>query len=183
MPCDSGAAGFWVTAPVPIATTILAVMGQIELHLTASAPSRAAGEAALEAALQDIRGVLGAIIYSVDGRSLEAVVGDLLRAQRFSIAVAESCSGGLLASRLTDVPGSSDYFERGAVCYSNRSKTEWLGVPDALIAAHGAVSEPVAVAMAEGIRDRTPSDVGIGVPGGRPSSLNLNRASVLRNSR
>jgi nicotinamide-nucleotide amidase len=155
----------WLTAPVPIATTILAVMGQIELHLTASAPSRAAGEAALDVALQEIRGALGAIVYSVDGRPLEAVVGDLLRAKQFSIAVAESCSGGLLASRLTDVPGSSDYFERGAVVYSNRSKTEWLGVPDALIAAHGAVSEPVALAMAEGIRDRTPSDVGIGVTG------------------
>jgi nicotinamide-nucleotide amidase len=155
----------WLTAPVPIATTILAVMGQIELHLTASAPSRADGDAALEAAVQELRSALGAILYSADGRPLEAVVGDLLRAKQFSIAVAESCSGGLLASRLTDVPGSSDYFERGAVVYSNRSKTEWLGVPDALIAAHGAVSEPVAVAMAEGIRDRTPSDVGIGVTG------------------
>jgi nicotinamide-nucleotide amidase len=155
----------WLTAPVPIATTILAVMGQIELHLTASAQSRAEGEEALEAATLELQRALGPIIYSVDGRPLEAVIGDLLRGKHFTIAVAESCSGGLLASRITDVPGSSEYFDRGAVCYSNRAKEEWLGVPAALIAAHGAVSEPVAIAMADGIRDRTPSDVGIGLTG------------------
>src|SRR5262249_38288962 len=75
------------------------------------------------------------------------------------------CTGGLLASRLTDVPGSSDYVERGVVCYSNRAKTELLGVPESMIAEHGAVSEPVALAMAEGIRDRARTDVGIGVTG------------------
>lgn len=155
----------WLSARVPVATTILAVMGQIELHLTAAAPSRADGEAALEAAAVELQQVLGPAIYSVDGRSLEAVIGDVLREKHLSIAVAESCSGGLLASRITDVPGSSDYFDRGVVCYSNRAKEEWLGVPAALLAAHGAVSEPVAVAMAEGIRDRTASDVGIGVTG------------------
>ena len=131
-------------APIPICTTILAVMGQIELHLTADAPSRRAADAALDAAVEELLHVLGPSVYSTDGRPLEAVVGDLLREARLTIAVAESCTGGLLASRLTDVPGSSDYFERGVVCYSNRAKTEWLGVPDALIAAHGAVSEPVA---------------------------------------
>ena len=104
-------------------------------------------------------------MYSVDGRPLEAVVGDLLRARRATIAVAESCTGGLLASRLTDVPGSSEYVERGAVCYSNRAKTEWLGVPEALLAAHGAVSEPVAEAMAAGIRSRAGVTVGVGVTG------------------
>jgi nicotinamide-nucleotide amidase len=104
-------------------------------------------------------------VYSVDGRTLEAVVGDLLRAGRKTIAVAESCTGGLLASRLTDVPGSSDYVERGAVCYSNRSKIEMLDVPEALIDAHGAVSEPVARAMAEGIRARAGTNVGVGVTG------------------
>ena len=72
------------------------------------------------------------------------VVGDLLLATALTIAVAESCTGGLLASRLTDVPGSSAYFDRGVVCYSNAAKMEWLGVPEALIAEHGAVSEPVA---------------------------------------
>jgi PncC family amidohydrolase len=101
----------------------------------------------------------------VDGRSLEAVVGDLLRERKLTVAAAESCTGGLLTSRLTDVPGSSDYVERGVVCYSNRAKTELAGVPEALIAAHGAVSEPVARAMAEGIRSRAGTNLGIGITG------------------
>jgi len=155
----------WLTAPLPIATTILAVMGQIELHLTATASSRTEAETALDSAVQEFRELLGAIVYSVDGRPLEAVIGDLLRTKQLTMSVAESCSGGLLASRITDVPGSSDYFERGAVCYSNRAKEEWLGVPGELIAAHGAVSEPVASAMADGIADRSGSDVGIGITG------------------
>jgi nicotinamide-nucleotide amidase len=104
-------------------------------------------------------------LYSTDGRSLEGVVGDLLRQHTMTIAVAESCTGGLLASRLTDVPGSSDYVERGVVCYSNRSKTELAGVPAALIAEHGAVSEPVATALAEGIRSRAGTNIGIGITG------------------
>ena len=104
-------------------------------------------------------------MYSVDGRALEQVVGDLLREHAMTIAVAESCTGGLLASRLTDVPGSSDYVERGVVCYSNRSKTELAGVPEALIREHGAVSEPVAQAMAEGIRSRAGTNVGVGITG------------------
>jgi nicotinamide-nucleotide amidase len=157
--------GQWATQPVPIATTILAVLGQIELHLTARARSQAAAEAALEKAVDELRGVLGPALYSVDGRPLEAVVGSLLRDRRLKIATAESCSGGLLASRLTDVAGSSDYVELGVVCYSNASKIEWLGVPASLVAAHGAVSEPVADAMAEGVRARARTDVGIGVTG------------------
>jgi nicotinamide-nucleotide amidase len=155
----------WLTAPIPIATTILAVMGQIELHLTAAAPNRHEGEAALESAVQQLREALGPIVYSFDGRPLEAVIGELLRAKRLTVSVAESCSGGLLASRITDVPGSSDYFDRGAVCYSNRAKEEWLGVPSALMAAHGAVSEPVASSMADGIAERSGSNVGIGITG------------------
>src|SRR5262249_10822289 len=83
----------------------------------------------------------------------------------WKVAVAESCTGGLLASRLTDVPGSSDYVERGVVCYSNRSKVELTGVPEDLIVQHGAVSEPVAPAMAAGIRTRSQVDVGMGVTG------------------
>jgi nicotinamide-nucleotide amidase len=157
--------GRWLSTPVPIATTILAVMGSIELHLTASAASRAEAEVALDGAVQELRDLLGTTIYSVDGRPLETVIGDLLREKRLSIAVAESCSGGLLASRITDVPGSSEYFDRGVVCYSNRAKEEMLGVPAPLIAAHGAVSEPVASAMAGGIVERSGSDIGIGITG------------------
>jgi nicotinamide-nucleotide amidase len=155
----------WTAQPVPISTTILAVLGQIELHLTAQAPSLRTADTALDAAVLELQAVLGASIYSTDGRSLEAVVGDLLREHNLTIAVAESCTGGLLASRLTDVPGSSDYVERGVVCYSNRSKTELAGVPEALIAEHGAVSESVARAMAEGIRTRAGTNVGIGITG------------------
>ena len=113
----------WIDARVPITTTILAVLGQIELHLTARAGDRTEADSALDAAVAALTAEFGDVIYSVDGRALEAVVGDLLRARRLKIAVAESCTGGLLASRLTDVPGSSDYVERGAVVYSNRSKT------------------------------------------------------------
>ena len=155
----------WTSQAIPISTTILAVLGQIELHLTARATDRAAAEAALEAAVGELRAALGDAVYSVDGRPLEAIVGDLLRSKTLTIAVAESCTGGLLASRLTDVPGSSDYVDRGAVCYSNRSKTDWLGVPAALIAEHGAVSEAVAEAMAARIRSLAGANVGVGLTG------------------
>jgi nicotinamide-nucleotide amidase len=157
--------GQWTAQPVPISTTILAVLGQIELHLTAEAVSQADADRALAAAVRELQQTLGPAVYSTDGRPLEAVVGDLLRERHLTIAVAESCTGGLLASRLTDVPGSSDYVERGVVCYSNRSKTELAGVPEAMIAEHGAVSEPVALAMAEGIRSRAGTNIGIGVTG------------------
>jgi nicotinamide-nucleotide amidase len=155
----------WIDQSPPIATTILAVLGQIELHLAITAPNRAEADAALDSAVQELEAAFGPALYSTDGRTLETVVGDLLRARKMTIAVAESCTGGLLASRLTDVPGSSDYLERGVVCYSNRAKVEMLGVPPELIEAHGAVSEPVAEAMAAGIRARAKTNVGIGITG------------------
>jgi nicotinamide-nucleotide amidase len=157
--------GPWRNDVVAIETTILAKPGQIELHLSARAPVRADAERALDRAASDLAAALASAVISIDGRSLEAVVGDLLRARGWTVAVAESCTGGLLTSRLTDVPGSSDYVERAAVCYSNLAKTEWLGVPAALIAAHGAVSEPVARAMAEGVRGLAGSAVGVAVTG------------------
>jgi nicotinamide-nucleotide amidase len=156
--------GRWAQGAIPITTTILAVMGQIELHLTAVAPGGAADKA-LDAAVGELTAVLGSSVYSDDGRTLEVVVGDLLRARQFTVGVAESCTGGLLMSRLTDVPGSSTYVERGFVCYSNASKIELLDVPEDLLAVHGAVSEPVARAMASGARTRAGTDVGIGVTG------------------
>jgi len=155
----------WTRQQVPIATTILAVSGQIELHLTADAPNREAGQAALDAAVGELTQSLGDIVYSSEGKLLEAVVGDLLRERHLMLAVAESCSGGLLASRLTDIPGSSDYLDRGVVCYSNQAKIDLLGVPADMIAEHGAVSEPVARAMAHGIRERSGAAAGIGVTG------------------
>ena len=89
----------------------------------------------------------------------------MLAARTLTIAIAESCTGGLIASRLTDVPGSSRYVERGIVSYSNAAKVELLGVPQELITAHGAVSEQVASSMAEGIRTRSRVDIGVGVTG------------------
>jgi competence/damage-inducible protein CinA-like protein len=157
--------GRWTAARVPIATTILAVLGQIELHLTARAESRGEADTALDAAVDELEAMLGSAVYSVDGRNLEAVVGDLLREKHFTVAAAESCTGGLLTSRLTDVPGSSAYVERGFVCYSNRSKVDMVGVPEAVLAEHGAVSDPVAQAMAEGARARAGTTVGIGITG------------------
>jgi nicotinamide-nucleotide amidase len=155
----------WMTLEVPISTTILAVLGQIELHLTARAASREDADRVLEPAVRELQAALAGDVYSVDGSPLEAVVGACLRARALRIAVAESCTGGLLTSRLTDVPGSSAYVDRSEVCYSNRAKIESLGVPADLIAEHGAVSEPVARAMAEGIRTKAATEVGIGVTG------------------
>jgi len=157
--------GRWVSQAVPISTTILAVLGQIELHLTARAGDQAEAEQALDSAVQQLRAVLGDSIYSDDGRQLEVVIGDLLRLKGMRIAVAESCTGGLLSSRLTDVPGSSEYVDRGAVCYSNQAKVGMLGISETLIAEHGAVSEPVARAMADGIQARSNATVAIGVTG------------------
>ena len=129
------------------------MLGQIELHLTARARAAATeADAALDAAVRELQDALGRRVYSVDGRRARGGRRRPAARAQLTIAVAESCTGGLLASRLTDVPGSSDYVERGVVCYSNRAKIEWLGVPEALIAEHGAVSEPVARAMADGIR-------------------------------
>jgi nicotinamide-nucleotide amidase len=157
--------GPWTAQAVPISTTILAVLGQIELHLTAQASNKQDADVALDAAVEELQGALGPAVYSIDGRALEVVVGDLLREHRMTIAVAESCTGGLLASRLTDVPGSSAYVDRGVVCYSNQAKTDLAGVAEALIREHGAVSEPVAKAMAEGIRSRAGTTIGIGITG------------------
>jgi len=155
----------WATAAVPIAATILAAFGQIELHLSARAEAREVAEAALDRAAEQVREALGRDAFSTDGRALEEVVGDLLLARGWRIGVAESCTGGLITSRLTDVAGSSRYVDRSVVSYSNEAKTEMLGVPAALIAEHGAVSEEVALAMAEGIRASARLDVGIGVTG------------------
>jgi nicotinamide-nucleotide amidase len=155
----------WLDRAPPIQTTILAVMGQIELHLSVVADGPAAADEALNPAVEELTTLLGRDVYSVDGRALEVVVGDMLRAKQWTISVAESCTGGLLASRLTDVPGSSEYVERGVVCYSNQSKVDLLGVPETVIAEHGAVSEPVALAMAAGIRSRAGTNAGIGITG------------------
>ncbi len=155
----------WTKASTPIAATSLATLGSIELHLFARASSRAGADEALEVAVGQVVGVIGADVYSTDGRTLERVVGDLLVDRGLRIAVAESCTGGLITSRLTDVPGSSRYVDQSVITYSNAAKTELLGVPPELLEAHGAVSEPVALAMADGISARAGAGVGVGVTG------------------
>jgi nicotinamide-nucleotide amidase len=155
----------WLKQTPPIETTILASVGQVELHLSIRTSDISKGEAALDAAVDQIVGVMGLDIVSLHGASLEAVVGDLLKAKGWRIAMGESCTGGLATTLLTDVAGSSAYVDRTVVAYSNESKIELLGVPASLIEAHGAVSEPVAEAMARGARDRSRVDVGVGITG------------------
>jgi len=155
----------WLAAPTKISTTILASLGQIELHLTAMAKTAEEGQHALDAAIEEVKGVLGRDLFSTDGKTMQEVIGELLRARGYRIASAESCTGGLVLARLTEVPGSSDYVDRGVVVYSNQSKIDLLGVPAELLAWHGAVSEPVAQAMADGMVRVAGSDLAVGVTG------------------
>ncbi len=112
-----------------------------------------------------IREKIGDAVYGVDGMEIEEVIGALLKQRRLTLAVAESCTGGMVGGRITNVAGSSEYFERGAVVYSNEAKTEMLGVPQNLLERHGAVSSEVAAAMARGIRDAAHADLGLSVTG------------------
>ena len=111
------------------------------------------------------RATLGRDLFSTNSETMQQVVGEMLRSRGLKIAAAESCTGGLVMARLTEVPGSSAYVDRGVVVYSNQSKTDLLGVPASLIAAHGAVSEPVAEAMASGMVRSAGADVALGVTG------------------
>ncbi|NLC53002.1 MAG: competence/damage-inducible protein A [Firmicutes bacterium] len=143
----------------------LASEGEVRLRITASAETVAEAEAAIIGLERKLRARLGHTIYGVDDETLEAVVVGFLKQRGETLAVAESCTGGLLANRITDVPGASAVFDRGVVAYSNRSKEELLGIPAAVIERAGAVSPEVATLMAQGVRDRTGSDWGIGITG------------------
>jgi nicotinamide-nucleotide amidase len=146
-------------------TTILAAPGDIQIHLRSRSDS-AQEAAALVAELgTEIEALLGDRIYSSDGEPLEAAVGQLLRARGATISVAESCTGGMVAERITSVPGSSDYFVGGFLVYANRMKTALLGVDDQLLEAHGAVSEPVAEAMALGAKECADSSFALSITG------------------
>lgn len=148
-----------------IATTILASQGSIEVHLRARAATEQEAEVRLSELGDKIELALGDHVYSTKGESLEEVVGMYLVMRQKTVAVAESCTGGLLAERLTRVSGSSNYFLGGIVCYSNDLKTRLAGVPAELIETHGAVSKPVAQAMAEGARARCGASLAVGVTG------------------
>jgi nicotinamide-nucleotide amidase len=121
--------------------------------------------AAMERTVRAIRENLGELVYAEGADTMEEVVGRVLAARKMTIAVAESCTGGLIGHRLTQVPGSSNYLDRVLVCYSNEAKMELLGVPKAVLERHGAVSSEVAAAMARGGRERSRTDVGLSVTG------------------
>jgi nicotinamide-nucleotide amidase len=146
-------------------TTILAAPGEIQIHLRTWSHDTRHSETVLNEIAEGIQLALGDIIFSTEGLSLDEVVARLLTLHSATIAVAESCTGGLLAQRLTSIAGSSSYFLGGAVCYSNELKSAWAGVPGEIIEANGAVSAEVALALAGGIRCRVGSSLGVGVTG------------------
>ena len=108
---------------------------------------------------------LGENLFSTSGQTIEEVVADELKERRATIATAESCTGGMIAARLTNIPGSSTYFLGGVVCYSNDLKTAWTRVPPEIIESKGAVSSEVALALADGIRKSTGAELGLSVTG------------------
>jgi nicotinamide-nucleotide amidase len=148
-----------------VETTILAGAGEIELHFKTRAATLDAAQRRVDEVSGVVEDELDDAVYSRNGESLEQIVGYWLQMRNATVAVAESCTGGLLAERLTSIGGSSRYFLGGAVVYSNALKTELAGVPAEMIDRHGAVSREVAAALAEGIRYRCESTLGVGITG------------------
>lgn len=148
-----------------VATTVLAKPGDIQIHLRARMPEITAAEALLDELAPRIEALLGDRIYSRDGADLETSVGRLLKQRGETVAVAESCTGGLLGQRITSAPGSSAYFAGGFLTYSEAMKTSLLGVSPALLAEHSAVSEAAAAAMAAGARERTGATYALAITG------------------
>lgn len=158
------------TAPIytqyaDVQTTILTAPGEIQLHLRSWSSDYAAAERTLDEMIERIGFALGENVFTSNGQSLEEIVAHELTINQATVATAESCTGGLLAERLTRVPGSSTYFLGGVVCYSNDLKTAWTDVPAELIESKGAVSPEVAQALAQGIRRRIGATLGIGITG------------------
>ncbi len=148
-----------------VQTTILAGAGEIQLHLRTRAASLETAQARVDQLVEKIEDELGDYVFSDNGDSMEQIVGYYLQMRNATLAVAESCTGGLVAERVTSVSGSSRYFVGGAVVYSNQLKTAFAEVPAELIAKHGAVSREVAAALAEGIRRRSDATLGLGITG------------------
>ena len=139
--------------------------GEVMLRLTAKAKTEAEAEALMAPVLKRVTDALGDIVYGVDTESLEKTVLKLMTEKRLTLATAESCTGGLVSKRITDIPGSSAIFLGGAVTYANEAKTSAVGVPAELIAKFGAVSRECAVSMAEGARRSFCSDLAVSVTG------------------
>lgn len=155
----------WRQASPAIDATICASGGRIDVYVTARAADEATARTVLSSAIDEASAVLGDVVYTTSDETLEEVAGRLLSEAGWRVAVAESCTGGQLGARLTDVPGSSAWVDGGVIVYSNALKTTLAGVPAATIAEHGAVSEAVALALAAGVRERCQTQVGIGVTG------------------
>jgi nicotinamide-nucleotide amidase len=149
----------------PLGLAYLPGLEGVDLRLTSWGADGDASDARLAAGAAELRRRAGENAYGEGDETLAAIVVDLLRQRNLTIGVAESCTGGLLGGRLTDVPGSSDVFRGGIIAYDNSVKTGHLGVAEDLLRSHGAVSEPVADAMAEGVRQRLSVDVGVGITG------------------
>jgi len=153
-----------LTKHLPVALGLLASPAGVLVSLTTEA-GRPLDEGALTSLVQEVRSRLGEWIYAEGQDTMEQVVGRLLSKQGRTLAVAESCTGGLIAFRLTQVPGSSSYLDRTAVCYSNQAKIDMLGVPEQLLFEYGAVSKEVAAVMATGMRERAGVSVALSVTG------------------
>jgi competence/damage-inducible protein CinA-like protein len=148
-----------------VQTTILTAPGEIQVHLRAWSADAAAAESVLQQLQESIVLTLGEAVFTTAGESMEEVVARQLTLQQATIATAESCTGGLLAERLTRISGSSVYFLGGVVSYSNALKSAWVDVPAEIIESRGAVSAEVAIALADGIRRRTGATLGVGITG------------------
>lgn len=148
-----------------VAVTAVPTDGEVWVRLRARGATAEAAADTLAAAERDVAHALGADCYGRDGESLEQVVGRHLVARGLTLALAESCTGGLVGHRLTGIPGSSAFFERGMVVYSNRAKQELLGVPEEILRVHGAVSRPCAEAMVRGVCERSGAACGLAITG------------------
>lgn len=148
-----------------IDTSILFNKSEVEIHLTAKGPTEEVCEESISQLVSEIRKILGIALFSENGEEMEEVVAGLLTARNETVAVAESCTGGLVAMRLTDVPGSSLFFNEGVIAYANEAKVDYLGVPTELIESHGAVSAEVAEVMAKGMLERSGADHALSVTG------------------
>lgn len=153
------------TAYDAVQTSILFNKSEIEVHLTAQSSSESEAQKIIDELAAQIAEKLGVAVFAMNGEQMEEIVGNLLRENGQTLSVAESCTGGLIGARLTDVAGSSHYFIEGAVTYANEAKIRALGVAADLIERHGAVSSEVAEAMARGMRERAGTDYAIAVTG------------------
>ncbi|RII28499.1 MAG: competence/damage-inducible protein A [Geobacter sp.] len=150
---------------VGITVAFNVIFPEIHVKLRAEGESEVAVDDLLERAMAEARAKLNGVVFAEDGATMDSVVAGLFREKGITLSLAESCTGGLVAKRITDQPGSSAYFLEGVVTYTNAAKTRYLGVPPQLLAEKGAVSGEVAMAMAKGMRRVSGSDVALAVTG------------------